>query len=71
MEFEESDSYSANSELRYITLELMKLAEKKGITFEEISGEYVKNTFYLKNLIEEKDLSEKVLKTQKEPVTHE
>ena len=71
MEFEEDEPYAANSELRYITLELMKLAEKHGTTFDEIAHDYVRNTFKLKKLIEEKDSPEKILKTQKEPVTHE
>ncbi len=71
MEFEEDEPYAANSELRYITLELMRIAEKKGTTFDEMASDYVENTFKLKKLIEERDLPEKVLKTRKEPITHE
>jgi len=71
MEFEEDEPYAANSELRYITLELMKIAEKKGATFDEMASAYVNNTFKLKKLIEERELPEKVLKTRKEPVTDE
>ena len=71
MEFEEDEPYAANSELRYITLELMKIAEKKGATFDEMARDYVNNTFKLKKLIEERDLPEKVLKTRKEPITDE
>lgn len=64
MEFEEDGPYAANSELRYITLELMRLAEKKNVTFEQMADEYVKNTFHLKKLIEEKEFPEKTLKTK-------
>jgi len=71
MEFEEDEPYAANSELRYITLELMKIAEKKGASFDEMAADYVNNTFKLKKLIEEKDAPEKVLKTKKEPITNE
>ncbi len=71
MEFEEDEPYAANSELRYITLELMKLADKRGASFEKMAGEYVDNAFKLKKLIEERDLPEKVLKTKKEPIIHE
>ncbi len=40
---EEELFQSMNSELRFITLELMKIAEKKGISFEKIAEEYIKN----------------------------
>ena len=71
MEFEDDEPYAANAELRYITLELMKIAEKKGTTFDEIAKEYLRNTFKLKKFIEEKDSPEKVLKTRKESITHD
>ena len=64
MEFEEDGPYAANSELRYITLELMRLAEKRSVTFEQMADDYVKNTFHLKKLIEEKEFPEKPLKTK-------
>lgn len=70
MEFGEDERYAANSELRYITLELMKLAQKRSIPFEQISEEYVQNTFNLKTAID-KESSEKALKTRKESITHE
>ncbi len=49
MEFE--DLASINSELRYITIELMKLAAQRGIPFEEALGEFLKNTSTLRNSI--------------------
>ena len=64
MEFEEEDSFRANSELRYITLELMRLAEKRNIPFEQMAEEYIQNTFHLKKLIEERDLPEKAFKNK-------
>ncbi|MBN2478544.1 hypothetical protein JXB01_04615 [Candidatus Micrarchaeota archaeon] len=42
MDFED-DMSSINTELRYITVELMKIAEKNGKTFEEVSREYIEN----------------------------
>ena len=71
MEFEEDEPYSANSELRYITLELMRLADKKNISFGQMAEEYISNTFHLKKLIEEKESPEKALKPEKESITHE
>ena len=47
---EEDDSI--NSEIRFITIELMKIAAQKGITFEEASREFLKNAVFLKRLIE-------------------
>jgi hypothetical protein len=64
MEFEDDEPYAANSELRYITLELMRLAEKRNISFEQMAQEYVKNTFHLKKLIEENEFPEKPLKSK-------
>lgn len=65
MDLGEDERYAANSELRYITLELMKLAQKRKVPFEKISEEYVRNTFHLKNAIDSES-PEKALKAQKE-----
>ena len=43
---------SSNSELRYLTLELMKLAVRQKKSFEEIAREYIRNVYLLKSLIE-------------------
>ncbi|MCS7109349.1 MAG: hypothetical protein NZ903_00950 [Candidatus Micrarchaeota archaeon] len=50
MTFEDDDS--VNSEIRYITIELMKIAAQRGITFEEAAREFLKNAVFLKRLIE-------------------
>ncbi|MEM3431707.1 MAG: hypothetical protein QXF07_02690 [Candidatus Micrarchaeia archaeon] len=50
MGFDDEDS--VNSEIRYITIELMKIAAQKGITFEEVAREFLKNAIFLKRLIE-------------------
>lgn len=71
MELEEDEAYGANSELRYITLELMKLAMKRNVPFEEMAREYVGNTFCLRKAIEEKESPEKALKAKTESVTYE
>lgn len=48
----EMDEDSINSEIRYITIELMKIAAQKNITFEEAAREFLKNAIFLKRLIE-------------------
>ena len=45
------DRESANSEIRYLTLELMKIAVKKNKPFKDIAKEFVENVYYMKNLI--------------------
>ena len=50
MEDEENTS-AANSEIRFITLELMKLAQQSGRQFEEVAQEYMKNTVRLQKMI--------------------
>ncbi len=40
---EEEDNTSANSEIRFITLELMKLAQQSGRSFEDMAQEYLEN----------------------------
>ncbi len=49
-EGESSDS-GANSEIRFITMELMKLAQKSGKTFDEIAREYMQNAEKLHSLL--------------------
>ena len=51
MEGEDDEAYSANSEMRYISLELMKLAQKSGRTFEQVAREYMENTELLQEMI--------------------
>jgi hypothetical protein len=53
MDMDYDDFSSVNSELRYLTLELMKIALEKGKSFEEVALEFVKNVEYLSMLIEE------------------
>ena len=42
---------SANGEIRFIALELMKLAQKSGKTFDEVAQDYIRNTERLQLLI--------------------
>ena len=51
MDIEDDDGPSANSEMRYISLELMKLAQKSGRSFREVAAEYMKNTALLQDMI--------------------
>ncbi len=40
-----------NSEIRYLTIELMKLADRNKISFKKIVDQYIENTFYLQTKI--------------------
>jgi hypothetical protein len=40
-----------NAELRYITVELMKIASERNMSFAEISAEYIENVYSLDNAI--------------------
>jgi hypothetical protein len=51
MDSEDDEAISANSEMRYISLELMKLAQKSGKTFEQVAAEYIANTSRLQEMI--------------------
>ncbi|MEM2137985.1 MAG: hypothetical protein QW568_02765 [Candidatus Anstonellaceae archaeon] len=48
---EEQGDYAANQEIRFIALELMKLAQKSGKSFDEVAREYMDNTIKLQMLI--------------------
>ncbi len=64
MDGEEDEAYSANSEMRYISLELMKLAQKSGKTFEQVAVEYIENTSRLQEMIMGEEEPAKALKTR-------
>ena len=51
MEGEDDGQMAANSEMRYIALELMKLAAKSGRSFDEVAEDYLRNTEKLQKLI--------------------
>ena len=51
MEEEEDRTVAANSEIRFIALELMKLAAKSGRSFDEVAAEYMKNAEKLSSMI--------------------
>ncbi len=55
MEEEEDNTSAANSEIRFITLELMKLAQTSGRRFEEVAQDYLKNTFQLQRMLQGED----------------
>lgn len=52
---------SMNAELRFITLELMKIAEKRGVTFKEVAGEYVTNVHLMQKLIDDSIKSSQII----------
>ena len=61
-EFDEYERYSANAEIRQLTLELMKIAIRTKKSFEEVAKEYIRNVYYLSELLQEVD---KALKRDK------
>lgn len=55
-ELESSDEFGANSELRLIALELMKMAKKSRRSFRSVAGDYIRNVYLLRQMLEgEKD----------------
>lgn len=49
----EDEIVSVNSEVRYISLELMKIASKEKRSFKEVASEFVDNVYYMHSLIKE------------------
>ncbi len=49
----EEEIASINSEMRFITLELMKLAQKKRKNFKEVAREFISNVYTLDKLVKE------------------
>lgn len=47
----EDEIASINSEMRFITLELMKLAQQKRKSFREVAREFISNTYALDRMI--------------------
>jgi hypothetical protein len=48
----EDEAVSVNSEIRYISLELMKIAAKEKRSFREVASEFVDNVCYMHRLIQ-------------------
>ncbi|MEM4554903.1 MAG: hypothetical protein QXT25_03580 [Candidatus Anstonellaceae archaeon] len=48
---EEDKHMAANAEMRYITLELMKIAQKSGKSFDEVAAEFIRNAEKLRMMI--------------------
>ena len=47
----EDNGASVNTEVRFLTLELMKLAARKNVPFEKLLAEYIENTCTLKHVL--------------------
>jgi len=52
------DIEETSSEIRYLTLELMKLARREEKKFEDIVSEFIKNAYLLQNVIESENTVE-------------
>jgi len=48
---EEDELVQVNSEMRYLTLELMKVATKRKARFKDVLNEFIQNTYALKHAI--------------------
>ena len=59
MEEDDERLLAANSELRYIALELMKIAQKSGRSFSEVAGEYMQNVERLATMISGEEMPAK------------
>ncbi|MFA5247293.1 MAG: hypothetical protein WC408_05385 [Candidatus Micrarchaeia archaeon] len=56
---------SENSEMRFLVLELMRLASKKGTSFDLELAEFIDNTYKLREaLFEEHDAAEESMQAQ-------
>ncbi|MCX8166460.1 MAG: hypothetical protein N3E37_01245 [Candidatus Micrarchaeota archaeon] len=62
IELDELAASSANMEIRYVTLELMKIALKKKKSFKQITNEYLRNAEYLKRVLTKKSSTVLVIK---------
>jgi hypothetical protein len=49
----EDEIVSVNSEIRYISLELMKIASREKRSFKEIAEEYVENVYFMHSMIKD------------------
>lgn len=56
MEEDDGSGMAANSEIRYIALELMKIAQKSGRKFEDVAAEYMRNAEKLSSIIAGEDV---------------
>ena len=52
----EDELAQANSEMRFLTLELMKIAVRRKVRFREVVGEFIENVFYLERTVKRRTL---------------
>jgi hypothetical protein len=52
IELDGADELSANTELRIIALELMKISSKRKKPFAEVADEYIRNVYLLKQMLD-------------------
>ncbi len=63
----DDDRAAANSEIRYITIELMKLAARKKKPFAQMGYEFVSNTYTLEKMIRKRLDAPAGVKNSKSP----
>lgn len=62
---EEDELAQANSEMRFLTLELMKIAVKRKLQFREVVGEFIDNVYYLERTVKRRALKRSRRKAKK------
>ena len=50
----DEEQASANAEMRYLTLELMKIAAKRKSSFADVTNEFIDNVYSLEKLVQRK-----------------
>jgi len=53
---EEDELAQVNSEMRFLTLELMKIAVERKVSFREVLGEFIENVYTLEHTIRKRTL---------------
>ena len=51
----EEEVVSVNAEVRYLSLELMKIASREKRSFREVAREFVDNVYYMHELIKDEE----------------
>ena len=62
---EEDELAQVNSEMRFLTLELMKIAMKRKLSFGEVVGEFIDNVYYLERTVKRRTLKRSKRKAKK------
>ena len=62
---EEDELAQVNSEMRFLTLELMKIAAQRKVAFREVLGEFIQNVYTLERTIKKRTIRRSRRKAKK------